>query len=254
MTTVIKTQTIVNPPTKNPGSQRRRADQRYKTEWEKESDFKEWVRKGKVQTGQNSGYFAPCLYCKKDFVCKKGKHDAKRHKQTKANEKNKKAWITSSSKTMPLSLHFSGDPKIERVATVEAKLVTFLVEHDLPCSLSEDLLKLMKSMPGPDLLSQATLGRTKATNIARQALAPHFHEKLLESLKTNLFSVVIDEITDSSVAKQLAVCVSFCDEAMTVQVDLLALVECRDGSASGLFNQIVKVIVDVKKAGVPLQN
>ena len=242
------------PSNKKPRITKKRADQRYKTEWERESDFNEWLRKGKVQTGQNSGYLAHCLYCKKDFVCKKGKHDAKRHKQTKAHEENKKAWITSSSKTMPLSLHFSGDSKIERVATVEAKLVTFLVEHDLPYSLSEDLLKLVKSMPGPDLLSQATLGRTKATNIARQALAPHFHEKLLENLKTNLFSVVIDETTDSSVAKQLAVCVSFCDEAMNVQVDLLALVECSDGSASGLFNQLVKVMDDVKKAGVPLQN
>ena len=88
---------------------------------------------------------------------------------------------------MPLSLHFSGDSKIERVATVEAKLVTFLVEHDLPYSLSEDLLKLVKSMPGPDLLSQATLGRTKATNIARQALAPHFYEKLLEKPENEYF-------------------------------------------------------------------
>ncbi|KAK2707990.1 hypothetical protein QYM36_015618, partial [Artemia franciscana] len=34
------------------------ADQRYKTEWERESDFNEWLRKGKVQTGQNSGYLA----------------------------------------------------------------------------------------------------------------------------------------------------------------------------------------------------
>ena len=65
------------------------------------------------------------------------KHDAKRYKETKAHEENTKAWTTSSSKTMPLSLHFSGDSKIERVPTVEAKLVTFLVEHDLPYSLSE---------------------------------------------------------------------------------------------------------------------
>ena len=99
---------------------------------------------------------------------------------------------------------------------LKKELVTFLVEQDLPYSLSEDLLKLVKSMPGPDLLGQATLGRTKATNIARQALAPHFHEKLLESLKTNLFSVVIDETTDSCVAKQLPVWVSFCDKAMNV--------------------------------------
>ena len=79
------------PSNKKPRITKKRADQRYKTEWERESDFNEWLRKGKVQTGQNSGYLAHCLYCKKDFVCKKGKHDAKRHKQTKAHEENKKS-------------------------------------------------------------------------------------------------------------------------------------------------------------------
>ena len=35
---------------------------------------------------------------------------------------------------------------------------------------------------------------------------------------------------------------------------MLALVECSDGLASGLFNQLVKVMDDVKKARVPLEN
>ena len=85
---------------------------------------------------------------------------------------------------MPLDHHFSSDSRNERVATVEAKLVSFVVEHDLPYLLSDDLLKLIKSMPGPGLLSEASLGRTKAINIAFQALAPHFHGKLLDTQKT----------------------------------------------------------------------
>jgi hypothetical protein len=104
------------------------------------------------------------------------------------------------------------------------------------------------------LLSHARLSRTKVTNIAQQALAPHFHGKLLETLKTNLFSVLIDETADQSVAKQLPVCVSFCDETIKIQVDLLALIECSNGSASGIFNELVRVRNDVKEVGVTHQN
>ncbi|KAK2720179.1 hypothetical protein QYM36_004171, partial [Artemia franciscana] len=46
------------PSNKKPRITKKRADQRYKTEWERESDFNEWLRKGTVQTGQNSRYFA----------------------------------------------------------------------------------------------------------------------------------------------------------------------------------------------------
>ena len=82
--------------------------------------------------------------------------------------------------------------KNEKETTIEARLVSFLVEHDIPYSVTDNLLKFVKSMPWPNLLSHASLIRIKATNIAQQALAFHFHEKLLVNLKTNLFSVDID--------------------------------------------------------------
>jgi hypothetical protein len=145
---------------------RKSSDQKYRYELERESDFRGWLERGKLQNNQISAYIAHCLFCKKDFLCKKGKYDLKRHKQSKVHEVNEKVWIDSRSKTMPLDHHFCSNSRSKRVATVEAKLVSFPVENDLLYSLSDNLLKLMKSIPGPDLLSHASLGRTKATNIA----------------------------------------------------------------------------------------
>ena len=82
--------------------------------------------------------------------------------------------------------------KNEKETTIEARLVSFLVEHDIPNSVTDNFLKFVKSKPLPNMLSQASLISIKATNIAQQALAFHFHEKLLVNLKTNLFSVDID--------------------------------------------------------------
>ncbi|KAK2726519.1 hypothetical protein QYM36_000821 [Artemia franciscana] len=153
MRTVIKTQTIVNPPTNNRGSQRKGQTKDTRLSRKENLTLMNGYEKERCRPVKTVD-LSHCVYCKKDFVCKKWKQDAKRHKQTKAHEENKKAWITSSSKTMPLSLYFSGDSKIERVATVEAKLVTFLVEHDLPYSLSEDLLKLVKNQTCYNIMAE----------------------------------------------------------------------------------------------------
>jgi hypothetical protein len=107
--------------------------------------------------------------------------------------------------------------------SAEARLVSFLIEKDLPYSLSKGLLKLLKSIPGLRLLNHARLSKTKAASIVQHSLTPNFHEKLLNNLKTNLSSVDIDNKTDQAVAKQLSVCVYTCDVIMDLQVNLVAL-------------------------------
>jgi hypothetical protein len=74
----------------------------------------------------------------------------------------------------------------EKETTIEARLDSFLVEHDIPYSVTNNLMKFVKRLPWLSLLSHASLVRIKATNIAQQALASHFHQKLLVNLKTNL--------------------------------------------------------------------
>jgi len=77
------------------------------------------------------------------------------------------------------------------------------------------------------------------TCIIKNALAPHFHKMLVEKLKDSFFSIIIDETTDVSTCKQLAIIKKvYNNETKTVQCNLYDLVELARGDAETLFGAI----------------
>jgi hypothetical protein len=56
------------------------------------------------------------------------------------------------------------------------------------------------------------------------------------------FSLIIDEITDVAVKKQLAVTVLFCNKEVEIQVDLLDMVQCCDVKEKTVFKLICNVL------------
>ena len=61
------------------------------------------------------------------------------------------------------------------------------------------------------------------TCIIKNALAPHFHKMLVEKLKDSFFSIIIDETTDVSTCKQLAIITRvYNNETKTVQCKSLS--------------------------------
>lgn len=61
-------------------------------------------------------------------------------------------------------------------------------------------------------------------------------------LKTNVFSIIIDETTDVSVQKKLAVVVQLYDfKTSRLDVELLDLVDCADGSAVNLSQTVLQL-------------
>ncbi|XP_065584645.1 uncharacterized protein LOC136043679, partial [Artemia franciscana] len=80
----------------------------------------------------------------------------------------------------------------------------------------------------------------------------HLLNQLVELLKTTFFSVIIDETTDRTIDKQLAIMVVFFSEKdLKLHVEVLDMVKCSDGSAEGLTNRIKQVI---EENSIPWQN
>ena len=69
-----------------------------------------------------------------------------------------------------------------------------------------------------------------------------------------MFSIIIDETTDNTVCKQLAICVSFVDEKLETNVDVLDIVTCPDGTAEGVFPSVDSCLQSLKDVGVDLRN
>ena len=76
----------------------------------------------------------------------------------------------------------------------------------LPLSLSQDMVELLRSLfPNDAALRNVKLGKQKATNIVRQVLGFDYLKELVSLLRCRFFSVIIDEATDQSTKKQLAI-------------------------------------------------
>lgn len=95
-------------------------------------------------------------------------------------------------------------------SSIEIKLCAFIAEHSLAISLSDNLVELLWSLsPLNPTLKNVTLGKQKATNIIRQVIGFDYLQEAVSVLCEWKFSVVIDETTDVSTLKQLAILVTY---------------------------------------------
>ena len=89
-------------------------------------------------------------------------------------------------------------------------------------------------------------------SIIANAMAPHFHSTLVSSLKRGYFSLIIDETTDISTKKELALVVrQYSKEEKIVKCCLYELLEIANGSANALFEAICQAF---EKDEIPLTN
>ena len=139
------------------------------------------------------------------------------------------------------------------VQDAEIKMAGFLSEHDLPFKVMDHLSDLLpKIFPDSKIASRFKSKRTKTTNIVKNALAPYFHQELVARLRKGYFSLIIDETTDVSVHKELAVVIrQFDKENMKVRCSLYDLVELPHGTAEILFNTLMDMF---EKDDIPLSN
>ena len=91
---------------------------------------------------------------------------------------------------------------ILQITTAEVKVANFLVEHNIPLSVSNHL-----SPPFKDIFSDSEIGKeyssasTKTTCIINGSLAPHFKSELVCAMRTQPLSIAIDGSNDSGLEK-----------------------------------------------------
>ena len=139
-------------------------------------------------------------------------------------------------------------------ARIEVKLCAFIAENNLPISLSEDLVALLKNLfPSEVSLQNVKLGKQKATNVIRQVLGFYsIKEVITFKLKANPFSLIIDETTDRSTMTQLAILGTYFDEvSFKLDTFLIDLVTLPDGTATTIYESIIKCLSD---KSIPMEN
>ncbi|KAL4719405.1 hypothetical protein ACJJTC_015099, partial [Scirpophaga incertulas] len=202
--------------------------QKYRKEWEDNSDFKGWL--SPVQGTDLKGM---CRWCQTEFFAKIS--DIKKHSQSIKHKS--KAEIIIKQKPLPPFLPVD---KIKPSSRAEAAMALFIAEH---CSvvtvehLGEMCKKLFSdSKCGHDI----HIHRTKCSEIINEVLGPHFTESLRLDIGDQKFSLILDESTDISVLKYLGIAIRYFTELLHAMFE--------DGSNLLYMTYIQSILGEVQTA------
>ncbi|CAB4024753.1 Hypothetical predicted protein [Paramuricea clavata] len=144
----------------------------------------------------------------------------------------------------------------DRAKSMEIKICgAFLAEHNLPISLSDGLVQFLQSLsPRDDVIKTVTLGKQKASNVIRQVLGFDYLHQTVSTLRSEKFSFVIDEATDLSTSRQLAILATYFDmDAFETKHYLVHMVEveARTAEACAIYSSVKNTFTELL---IPMKN
>lgn len=103
----------------------------------------------------------------------------------------------------------------EAVKKADIHLAAYVAEHNISYNAIDHLPKLIKEIcPDSEIAKQIQCGRTKCSTIVKNVIGKQNELDVRSILQTKKFSIIIDESTDRSCTKHLAiVCRYFDDES-----------------------------------------
>ena len=173
--------------------------QKYNCQWEKDPQLKGWIA-----PVRNDPHKAFCKICGKELVA--GLSELKKHHNSKKHQEKANAVKA----TRPITEMVTSNVTVEQVKIAEIKLAAFVVEHNLPFQVMDHLSDLVKEIfPDSNIACNFKSKHTKTRSIIKNVLAHRFRYELQDTLRKTMFSIIIDESTDVSSKKQLALVVRF---------------------------------------------
>jgi hypothetical protein len=117
----------------------------------------------------------------------------------------------------------------KKARMLELQVAMFVVQKNLPFAIADNFVDFLKKIEiNHHIQKKLRCKQTKCAALIQNALGRYSQERLIETLKREKFSIIIDEATDITIEKHLAVCVRhLSDEPFVVNDNFLALFEVR---------------------------
>ncbi|XP_028416846.1 uncharacterized protein LOC114541055 [Dendronephthya gigantea] len=213
---------------------KKKYEQKFCNSWLTEGKFKDWIE------AKHEGTRMPfCKVCKVKLSC--SKTALSRHLEGKKHQELFKMHADLTKSHTRIGTFMNGFSR-DAVEKLKIKLSSFIVEHNLPISLSEDLLALLTSLFPHD----------KTANIIRQVLGFNVIKESIEDLRSRKFSLIIDETTDRTCKNQLAILVTYFNpDTFQMENDLIDIVQLEDGKADTIYQAILRCFND---KDIPMTN
>jgi len=113
-----------------------------------------------------------------------------------------------------------------RARKVELLISLFIAKHNLALSLSEPLTNFLRKIDiDSEVQKELSCSTTKCTSIICKVTGQYCFQKLVAVLQTQKFSLLIDESTDLSTSKNLALTVQYRRKDHMTHDQFLALLQ-----------------------------
>jgi Domain of unknown function (DUF4371) len=172
--------------------------QLYKKEWEKLDILKGWL--------EQRGDKGHCKYCKADL--RPHLSDLKKHATSQKHLKvikSRKGTAQNVFNTFQEQTELTEEMKTKKF---ELQIALYIATKSSFLAV-DDLCEILQNKFGKNTIS---MHRTKCTALVKNVLAPHFKKELLEEIKETPFSIMVDESTDISSTKLVALSIRYYSE------------------------------------------
>jgi len=170
--------------------------------WLLKNEFKLWLRE--VPSDNTK-----CKYIACNTILVSGKSEIVKHSVGIKHKLNVKS-IQGTKPAFSLSNVKEVETFQNNVKVAEIKLASFFGEHNIAFQTVDHLTPVLQDIfPDSKICKAISLHRTKLTSIIKNVVAPVEINNTIDILKTNPFSVLVDESTDLTCSKFLCLLVRF---------------------------------------------
>lgn len=126
-------------------------------------------------------------------------------------------------------------------------LAAFIAEHNLPYTVMEHLPNLIQKVcPDSKIALKLKCGRTKTESIVTNVIGAVGNNNVIELMKKNKFSIILDESTDRSTIKHMAVIARIVDPNLLVRDEFVTLIEVEKATADALYELVTNFFIKNK--------
>lgn len=177
----------------------------------------------------------------------------------KSSKHKEKSQGKLSTKKIDTFFKVSKDDEFEvQVHKAELQICAFLAEHNIPFRTVDHLVEIYsRAFPDSQIAKKIKLKRSKATGVVINVIGESEKQDLTKKLRLKKFSLLIDEPTDVSTNKQLAIVVRHFDEDLghicSKLWELVQIVTAQniEANAEHVYNTVISTFTQRE---VPISN